>query len=76
MIKDIEEVWFASGLEVVSMPSQIKIAKVSGSTYENALLNANSIALLPEAVKMLQSCSIAFEQIGMQKPEGLTCIIE
>lgn len=51
--KGTKETWFKSGLEIVSMPSQVKIAKVSGSNYEEAKANALLISKAPEMLEML-----------------------
>lgn len=53
--KGTNETWFKSGLEIVSMPSQVKIAKVSGSDYEEAKANVQLIKKAPEMLEMLIS---------------------
>lgn len=52
--KGTNETWFKSGLEIVSMPLQLKIAKVSGANYEEAKANVQLIKKAPEMLKMLQ----------------------
>lgn len=51
--KGTKETWFKSGLEIVSMPSQVKIAKVSGANYEGAKANVLLISKAPEMLEML-----------------------
>ncbi len=46
--------WFASGLEIIAMPTQTKIAKVSGETYAAANANAKLIAAAPELLNSLK----------------------
>ena len=56
-MKHTQGEWFVSGgIEVVSMPSQCKIAKVSGWSYEEAQANANLIASAPELLSALEEC--------------------
>lgn len=52
--KGTKETWFKSSLEIVSMPSQVKIAKVSGANYEEAKANALLISKAPEMLYMLE----------------------
>ena len=52
--KGTNETWFLSGLEIVSMPRQVKICKVSGSTYDEARANALLISKAPEMLEMLE----------------------
>lgn len=48
--------WWTSGLEVGTAPMMIiKIAKVSGSNYEQALANAKLIAATPKLLESLQT---------------------
>lgn len=53
-MKTTDGTWFVSGqTEVISMPSQCNIAKVSGWNYEQAQANAKLIAAAPEMLEML-----------------------
>lgn len=53
-MKHTEGEWFASGTEVVSMPSQVKISnQISGENYEKAKANAKLIAAAPDLLKAL-----------------------
>lgn len=46
--------WFISGTtEIISMPSQTKICKVSGNEYNEAKHNALLISEAPKMLKML-----------------------
>ena len=51
--------WFASGREIVSMPSQCKITnRVGGWSHEEAKANANLIAQAPD---LLEACIDVYE---------------
>jgi hypothetical protein len=46
--------WFRSGLEIVAMPSQVKITnRIDGATYEEAIANAKLVEASPEMLKLL-----------------------
>jgi hypothetical protein len=61
--KGTNEEWFLSGLEIVSMPSQVKICKVSGNTYDEAKANALLISKAPEMLNMLQKLYLDYKII-------------
>jgi hypothetical protein len=61
--KGTNGVWFLSGTEIVSMPSQTKICKVNGKTYEEAKANARLISFAPEILEMLIFCEKALNDI-------------
>ena len=60
--------WFVSGFtEIVSMPSQCKIAKVSGWTFDEAEANAKLIAAAPA---MLEALEEALDQLESWRQES------
>lgn len=60
--KGSQGVWFISGFtEIVSMPYQVKISKVSGSDYEEAKANAKLISKAPEMLEKLTEIITALE---------------
>jgi hypothetical protein len=64
--------WFSSSLEIISMPTQTKIGKISGNNYEEARFNALLTSKAPEMLEMLKyfveksMLSIAGEEIAEQ----------
>jgi|DEB0MinimDraft_10_1074344.scaffolds.fasta_scaffold16653_4 hypothetical protein len=55
--------WFASGTEVISIPSQVKISnQISGENYEKAKANAKLIAAAPD---LLEALKIFRKQVGI-----------
>lgn len=64
---------FASGLEVIAMPSQIKIAKVSGATYEEAQANAQ---LTADAFNVRQQINVDLPEILKQRNEMVQVLKE
>lgn len=67
MSKHTQGEWWASGLEVGSGPTmQVKVARVSGANYAEALANARLIAAAPKLLDTLLRCEI---WIGTH-PEG------
>jgi hypothetical protein len=52
--------WFSSSLEVISMPTQTKIGKISGNNFDEARFNALLISKAPEMLEMLHKCQEYF----------------
>jgi hypothetical protein len=46
--------WFSSSLEIISMPTQTKIGKISGNNYEEARFNALLTSKAPIHLEELQ----------------------
>ena len=58
--------WWNSDLEVGTVPMMmVKVAKVSGATYEEALANARLIASAPELLKVLEKMVEIWEVGGV-----------
>jgi hypothetical protein len=67
--KGTNGIWFLSGTEIVSMPSQTKICKVNGKTYEEAKANALLISFAPEMLEMLKKVVSEFSHYK-EKAQG------
>ena len=52
-MKNTKGDWFVSGsLEVVAMPTQVKIGRISGANLEEAKANAKLIAAAPDLLNL------------------------
>lgn len=72
---------YHGGFDIVNDLESKKITSVPayefwGQTFETAKANAKLISKAPEMLDMLKSCSLAFEQIGLQKPMGIEQLIK
>jgi hypothetical protein len=54
--------WFSSSLEIISMPTQTKIGKISGNNYEEARFNAQLISKAPEMLDMLKKIMKTYDK--------------
>jgi len=52
------------------------VAQIFGYDKQEAKANALLFSKAPKLLAMLNSCKLAFEQIGMQTPIGLTELIK
>lgn len=59
---------FNSSLEIIAMPSQVKIAKVSGASYEEAIANAEFIST---AFNVRQQIDFDLKELLNQRNEML-----
>lgn len=76
-----KETWHKSGLEIITLPSQIKIAKVSGADHEEANANAQLIAFAPDLLNSLKETipflkKVPFLEENIEKYERLIKLIE
>ena len=68
--------WWASGLEVGAGPMMdVKVAKVSGATYEEAVANANLIAAAPDLLEALEQLKAWVGKLEDWKGEDPPCEI-
>ncbi len=67
--------WFASGLEVVSMPSQIKISNsISGENYEAAKANAKLISAAKDLFLALSEIMDFPDDFFIREADGVETI--
>lgn len=69
--------WWSSGLEVGTAPMMlVKIAKVSGSSYEEAKANAKLIEYAPTLLKSLMECLEGVKELNGEYQDGWDDVIE
>lgn len=73
-----ETLMVSGGTEIVSMPSQIKVAKVGGLTYQEAVANATLFEHALEMLNLLVEIrdSIDYDEIQETSPYYLAKIEE
>lgn len=69
--------WWNSGLEVGTAPMMlVKVAKVSGSNFEEAKANAQLIATVPELLEALIECLEGVKELNGEYQDGWDDVIE
>lgn len=60
----------------VSVDLAESICNVTTRDHERSIYNALLISKAPEMLDMLESCLLAFQQLGLKEPEGIKQLIK